>query len=49
MGRFLSQLNLGVEPVVRSRLVASRHLAEAVLGRRWVVHQRLLCYVSALM
>lgn len=43
---FRSEPNLGVEPVMRSRLIASRHLAEAGLGRRWVVHPRLLRYAA---
>lgn len=46
---YLSSPNLGVEPVLRSRLIASRHLAEAGLGRRWLVHPRLLHHAAPLL
>jgi glycosyltransferase involved in cell wall biosynthesis len=46
MCAYRSEPILGVQPVVRSRLIASRSLAEAGLGRRWRVHPRLLHYAA---
>lgn len=46
---YRSETKLGVEPVLRPRLVASRHLAEAGLGRRWVVSPRLLSHAAPLL
>jgi glycosyltransferase involved in cell wall biosynthesis len=46
MCAYRSEPHLGVESVFRSRLIASRHLADAGLGRRWVVHPQLLRYAA---
>jgi glycosyltransferase involved in cell wall biosynthesis len=43
---YRSDANLGVEAVLTSRLVATRHLAAAGLGHRCVVPGRLLAYAA---
>lgn len=46
---YRSEPSLGVEPLLRSRLVASRHLANAGIGLPWVVDPRLLRYAAPLL
>ena len=47
MRAFIVEPSLGVQPVFRSHLVASRHLREAGLGHHWVVHPRILGYAES--
>jgi glycosyltransferase involved in cell wall biosynthesis len=46
---FRSEADLGVEAVLPSRLVATRHLAEAGLGHHWVVPAHLLAYAAPIL
>lgn len=46
MRAYCSESDLGVEPVLRARFVASQYVVDAGLGRRWAVDPRLLRYAE---